>query len=84
MDEKTKVVVFTCNNRECQCLKEGVGLYFFTIDPALAAKHSTDNMSMMWIEEMHILQFLSMKRTNNILMAANPPQSVNVPKTATF
>lgn len=41
--------IFSCSNRECQCLKEGIGLYFTTDDIKLAEEHSRENNSPMWI-----------------------------------
>ena len=41
--------IFSCTNRECQCLKEGIGLYFTTDNIEEAEKHSRENHSPMWI-----------------------------------
>lgn len=43
--------VFTCTNRKCQCLKEGVGLYFNTNDLEKAEEHSRENDSPMWVSK---------------------------------
>ena len=45
---------FTCANRECKCLSEGIGLYFTTDDIEEAEKHSRENDSPMWISEEEI------------------------------
>lgn len=42
---------FTCANRECNCLKVGVGLHFITDDIEEAEKHSLENHSPMWISK---------------------------------
>ena len=44
-----KEYVFTCTNKECKCLREGIGLYFTTDDIEEAEKHSRENNSPMWI-----------------------------------
>lgn len=41
---------FTCANRDCKCLTQGVGLYFTTENIGEAEKHSRENNSPMWIE----------------------------------
>lgn len=43
--------LFTCANRNCECLTEKVGLYFFTTSQEKAVKHSKENNSPMWISE---------------------------------
>ena len=41
--------IFTCTNRECKCLSEGIGLHFTTEDIEEAEEHSRENDSPMWI-----------------------------------
>lgn len=41
--------IFSCSNRKCKCLSEGIGLYFTTRDIDEAEKHSRQNNSAMWI-----------------------------------
>lgn len=43
--------LFTCSNRECQCLNEKLGLHFFTIEMEEAEKHSRENNSPMWVSK---------------------------------
>ena len=57
------IMVFTCANRDCQCLKEGVGIYFFTNDINKAEEHSRLNNSPMSISRMSIEEFLGQKQS---------------------
>lgn len=41
--------IFACTNKECRCLKGGIGLHFTTEDIKEAEKHSRENDSPMWI-----------------------------------
>ena len=43
------VYEFTCSNKNCKCLKEGLGLYFTTTDLEEAEQHSRENNSPMWV-----------------------------------
>ena len=43
--------IFTCANRECSCLKKGIGLHFSTDSLEEAEKHSRENNSSMWISK---------------------------------
>ena len=43
--------LFTCTNRDCKCLKTGLGLFFTTDDVEEAEKHSQENNSPMWISK---------------------------------
>jgi hypothetical protein len=61
--ENKKILVFQCANRECKCLLEGAGLYFFTCEPKKAEEHSRENHSPMWIEWQSFEQFLGMAWT---------------------
>lgn len=42
---------FTCTNRDCICLRSGIGLYFTTDDIEKAEEHSRKNNSPMWISK---------------------------------
>ena len=44
-------ILFTCANRNCSCLKEKLGLYFFTTDVKEARKHSEGGNSAMFISK---------------------------------
>lgn len=50
-DMELKIKLFTCANRQCRCLNEKLGLYFFTTDIEKALKHSEENDSPMFISE---------------------------------
>ena len=49
-----KLFRFTCSNRNCKCLKQGIGLYFQTFDIREAEEHSRKNNSPMWVEEVKV------------------------------
>lgn len=51
---KRKLFRFTCSNRACKCLRQGVGLYFQTFDIKEAEEHSRENNSPMWVEEVKV------------------------------
>ena len=62
-----KKYVFTCTNRECKCLKEGVGLYFITDDIKKAEKHSRENNSPMWVSRMSEKEYDGIEQTKKKL-----------------
>ena len=42
---------FTCTNKGCACLRQGIGIHFNTKDIEEAEKHSRENDSPMWISK---------------------------------